>query len=81
MQQGQEILRNIKRTFSMSGEKRGQRITVSLADSDHAALLALADKHDVSLSWLARKAISDLLARNSDDELQLPLDLKRRAGR
>lgn len=81
MQQAQEMLRNIKRTFSMSGEKRGQRITVSLADSDHAALSALADKHDVSLSWLARKAISDLLAQNSDDELQLPLDLKRKAGR
>lgn len=37
---------------------------------------ALADQHGVSMSWLTRKAISDFLARNAKDELQLPLDLK-----
>lgn len=60
----------------MSIVKKGHRITVSLTDSDHAALSALAERHDVSLSWLARKAITDLLEHHENEELQLPLNLK-----
>ncbi len=60
----------------MSIVKKGHRITVSLTDSDHAALSALAERHDVSLSWLARKAITDLLELHENEELQLPLNLK-----
>jgi hypothetical protein len=51
------------------------RITVSLSDRDYDSMRALADQHGVSLSWLARKAISDFLVRSATGELQLPLDL------
>lgn len=64
----------------MSVGKRGQRITVSLTGAEHAALSALADQCDVSLSWLARKAISEFLEQHEGEELQLPLDLKRTVG-
>lgn len=64
----------------MSAEKKGQRITVSLSDSDHAALCALADEHDVSLSWITRKAITDFLERCDREDLQLPLKLGRVGG-
>jgi predicted transcriptional regulator len=37
------------------------RITVSLPEKEHAALAALARQHDVSLSWLTRKAIIEFL--------------------
>lgn len=65
----------------MGTVKKGHRITVSLSDTDHAALSALAERHDVSLSWLARKGITDLLEHHEKEELQLPLDLKRTGGR
>ena len=75
-----KLLENIKRTNRMSLGKRGQRITVSLTDADHAALSALAEQNDVSLSWITRKAVADFLERHSGDELQLPLDLKKSIG-
>lgn len=58
------------------GSLGSTRITVSLSARDHDGMRALADQHGVSMSWLTRKAISDFLARNAKDELQLPLDLK-----
>ncbi|GAB4142616.1 MAG: hypothetical protein Tsb0016_11110 [Sphingomonadales bacterium] len=64
----------------MSVDKKGQRITVSLSESDYAMLSALAERHDVSLSWIARKAITDFLERYQNDELQLPLGLGRAGG-
>lgn len=64
----------------MSGVKKGQRITVSLSESDYAALSALAESNDVSLSWIARKAITDFLERYKSEELQLPLGIGRTGG-
>ena len=71
---------NIKRTYAMNGAKKGQRITVSLSNSDHAALSTLADRCDVSLSWITRKAITEFLERYSNEEIQLPLWIERTAG-
>lgn len=71
---------NIKRTYTMQSAKKGQRITVSLSDTDHAALSALAERCDVSLSWITRQAITDFLERYQNDEFQLPLRLGRGAG-
>lgn len=51
------------------------RITVSLPDKEHAALAALAQKYDVSLSWLTRKAVIEFLQRYGKDSAQLALDL------
>lgn len=71
---------NVKGTYTVASAKKGHRITVSLSESDHAALSALAERHDVSLSWLTRKAVTDFLERYENEELQLPLGLGRAAG-
>jgi len=68
---------NIKRTYTMSGLKKAQRITVSLQNVEHAALSELAERHDVSLSWLTRQAIVEFLERHKQGELQLPLQLRK----
>ena len=60
--------------------KKGARITVSLSEGDHTELAALAERSQVSLSWLARAAISDFLELHRGAELQLPLLLKHNKG-
>ena len=55
--------------------RNATRITVSLPDNEHTALAALAERHDVSLSWLTRKAVVEFLARYERADAQLPLDL------
>ena len=57
------------------------RITVGLPDEEHAALAALAERHDVSLSWLTRRAVTEFLARQGGDDSQPALDLPLQAGR
>lgn len=54
---------------------RSVRITVSVPAEEHAALEAYARAHDVSLSWVARRAIDEYLARNAN-EMQLGLNLE-----
>ena len=53
--------------------KKGPRITVSLSETDHEMLQALAAKYDVSLSWLTRRAVTEFVERHSDGQLKLPL--------
>ena len=56
--------------------KKSTRITVSLADYEYAGLTALAEKYDVSLSWLTRKAVLEFLQQyGGTDGAQLSLDL------
>lgn len=50
------------------------RITVSLPDKEHAALTALAQQHDVSLSWLTRRAVMEFLQRYGNGGTQPVLD-------
>lgn len=69
------------RTESHSGNLNlATRITVSLPDKEHAALAALAQRYDVSLSWLTRKAVIEFLRRygngGTQPALDLPLDKK-----
>ncbi|MBL4714058.1 MAG: CopG family transcriptional regulator [Alcanivorax sp.] len=47
----------------MSGKVRkfGPRLTVSLTGNDYDALAILADKDDVSVSWVVRRAIREYL--------------------
>ena len=59
----------------MARSKNSTRITVSLPDCDHAALAAIAERHDVSLSWLARRAVAEFLENRGRDGAQLALDL------
>ena len=38
-------------------------------------MAALAERHDVSLSWLTRRAVVEFLERYERADAQLPLDL------
>ncbi len=55
--------------------KKTTRITVSLADDEYASLCGLAEKYDVSLSWLTRKAVVEFLSEYREGRGQLTLDL------
>ena len=60
------------------------RVTINLEDREYAELSALSERHRVSLAWLGRRAIIELLERSASEGLQLPLDLPsetRPAGR
>lgn len=45
------------------------RLSVSVSQSDHDALERFAEKNDVSVSWLARKAIERFLASDPQGDL------------
>jgi hypothetical protein len=51
------------------------RITVSFHEKEHAARAALAEKNDVSLSWLTRKAVVEFLHQQNKGETRGVLDL------
>ena len=51
------------------------RVTVNLEESEYRVLSALSGKHRVSLAWLVRRAIIELLERHEENGLQLPLML------
>jgi len=53
--------------------KKVQRITVSLPETEYKALFALAERFDVSLSWLTRRAIVDFLEKNNNEGQQISL--------
>ncbi|MHB1217125.1 MAG: ribbon-helix-helix domain-containing protein [Alphaproteobacteria bacterium] len=52
------------------------RVTASLTKEQDRVLRALAAKHKVSVAWLIRYAVSQLVEQA--DTVQLPLDLIRR---
>jgi predicted HicB family RNase H-like nuclease len=54
--------------------KKTTRLTVSLDADDHAALTAIAEKSDVSLSWVIRQAIHRFVQEHGAHP-QLPLRL------
>ena len=50
------------------------RISVSLDEQMYADVFALAGQNDVSVAWLIRKAVAELLERRKDELIpQLPL--------
>jgi len=59
----------------MARQKKGPRITVSLPEGDYTELMAMAEHHDVSLSWLARQAITEFIDRYKNESMQLPMHL------
>ena len=65
----------------MARSKSSTRITVSLPDDDHTALSAMAERHDVSLSWLARRAVAEFLENHGRGDAQFALDLPLDDGR
>jgi hypothetical protein len=48
------------------------RIAVNLTNVEFGELAAMANKYDVSLSWLSRKAILEFMDRYRSEQLQLP---------
>jgi hypothetical protein len=57
-------------------DELGVRVTASLTKEQHRVLCALAAKHQVSIAWLIRYAVGQLVERA--DTVQLPLDFLRR---
>ena len=56
------------------GNRKAARLTVSLDERTYASLLAIARKDDVTVAWLARRAINELVERHSDvSQTELPL--------
>lgn len=53
------------------------RVSITLSSSEEAELQALADKHQITKSWLGRRAIQKFLEKYRDEEMQLPLKLSR----
>jgi|GEM_PF-1894650 hypothetical protein len=49
------------------------RIAANLTNAEYSELAAMADKYDVSLSWLSRKAILEFVDHYRSEQLQLPL--------
>lgn len=68
----------------MTGQhkKFGPRLTVSLTGSDYDALAALAEKDEVSVSWVVRRAIDEYLDNHRHEvEPALPLRVLQKAER
>ena len=55
-------------------KKLATRVTVSVDERDYDQLTALAEEYRVSLAWLVRYAVTDLLERYRQDQLELPLE-------
>ena len=56
------------------GKRLATRVTVSVDQRDYEQLAALAEDYRVSLAWLVRYAVTDLLERYRQDQLELPLE-------
>jgi hypothetical protein len=55
------------------------RLSVGLTDSELAELLALKDKHNVSMAWIGRQAILEFINKYRGEYTQLPLKLSIRS--
>jgi len=55
-----------------------QRITINLSDGEYGELAALAEKNNVSMAWIGRKAIIDLLQQARGKSVQLSLTFAKR---
>jgi hypothetical protein len=49
------------------------RIAANLTDAEFSELAAMAQKYDVSLAWIGRKALLEFIDRYRTEQLYLPL--------
>jgi hypothetical protein len=49
------------------------RTTVGIDGAHHSQLLALAEKHDVSVAWVIRYAVAQLLQNQENNQRELSL--------
>jgi hypothetical protein len=68
-------------TLRVSMPTNKQRISINLTDGEYAQLAALAERHNLSMAWIGRKAILDFLDHHHGDALQLPLTFGERPER
>jgi hypothetical protein len=54
------------------------RLSINLSAGEYAELSALAERNNLSMSWLGHKAVLDFLATARTESLQLPLSFSRR---
>ena len=55
--------------------RKSARLTVSLEEEAYEALHDMAKREDVSVAWIVRRAVNDLIAKQSaaNDQHELPL--------
>lgn len=61
------------------GKKPAVRLSISLNSTDHAELSRLAAQYDLSVAWMVRKAVSEFVERNANQN-QPVLPLHRGGG-
>jgi Ribbon-helix-helix protein, copG family len=61
------------------GNRKEARLSVSLGDREYAELTALARRNDVSVAWVVRQAIHDLIQQEQDMGRNPELPLLRRS--
>ncbi len=65
------------------GNRKDARLSVSFEPTDYAQLTALAARRDVSVAWLIRHAVHELIGRERDatENPELPLVRRQSAPR
>ena len=48
------------------------RVTVNLSDDEHSAMSEISEKFDLSLAWLGRRAIADLIEKYTANPDRFP---------
>jgi hypothetical protein len=56
------------------------RLSVSLSEGEVRELLALKERHNVSMAWIGRQAILEFIEKYTNETVQLPLRLIRPQG-
>jgi hypothetical protein len=51
------------------GNRKEARLSVSFDEREYAALCTLAERHDVSIAWMVRQAVHELIQHNRKPEL------------
>ena len=57
-----------------------ERLTVNIEKDEYQELQELAKRHNVSMAWLGRAAITRLLEQYKQREFQFPLDMNQHTG-
>ena len=55
---------------SKGGTPKTNRVTVSLDDKTHKVLQAYSNRDDVSISWLIRRAVADMIERRENENIE-----------
>jgi hypothetical protein len=64
---------------NLKNRRSKSRLSVGLTDAELNELLALKDRHNVSMAWLGRQAIVEFITKYRGEYTQLPLRLPMRS--